>query len=152
MIRRVLKGSDLPSISKAVDLYLVAEIEHFLPVGGYDTDRIAGDINLRLSPGKERFVPLGSLQAEEYTNAGEVVYADAERVLTRSWNFRDCDHCKITEMSTNVALFTEAALGSIPTSAVENLVEKIGGYMVSFCGGQVRTFIADVDNGLEWEV
>jgi len=152
LIRRVLKGLELPNISKAVDLYLLAEIEFFLPIGGYDLDRIAGDIVLRLSPGNESFVPLGSSQATEITKPGEVIYADSERVLTRAWNFRDCDFCKITEESTNIALFSEAALPSIPTSDLEKLIEKIQEYILIFCGGQTKTLLVNVADHLEWEL
>jgi DNA/RNA-binding domain of Phe-tRNA-synthetase-like protein len=36
LLRRVVKGSPVPWISKAVNAYLLAELSYLLPVGGYD--------------------------------------------------------------------------------------------------------------------
>ena len=152
LIRRVLKGGQLPTISKIVDLYLVAETEFLLPVGGYDLDRAKEPLMLRYSQGGESFVPLGASQSEELTRPGEVIYADAARVLTRKWNFRDCDFCKITEESTNIALFTEAATARVSTEQLENLVERMRSYVLEFCGGEVRVFTASVAERLEWSL
>ncbi len=58
LLRRILQGKGIPTISKVVDLYLVVEAEFYLPIGGYDLDRITGDIVLRLSSGGERFTHL----------------------------------------------------------------------------------------------
>jgi DNA/RNA-binding domain of Phe-tRNA-synthetase-like protein len=97
-LRRLIKGADFPTISKAVDAYLLVETDYYLPVGGYDLDTITGDIRLRFSGGDEPFIPLGA-KLDENTKPGEVVYADDRRILTRKWNYRDCDHCKITDQS-----------------------------------------------------
>ena len=151
LLMRLLKGADLPTISKVVDLYLVVETEFLLPIGGYDLDRISGDIVLRFSDGSEPFLPLGA-NKEEFTKHREVVYANCERVLTRKWNYRDCDYSKIIEDSTNIILLTEAALATISTDHILDSLDGLKKYMGQFCGGNIRTFLADVKHSLEWEL
>jgi DNA/RNA-binding domain of Phe-tRNA-synthetase-like protein len=152
LIRRILDGEPIPRINAVVDTYLAVEGETFLPCGGYDLDRIEGDITLRYSPGNESFVPLGGGIQEE-TNSGEVVYADSKTILTRKWNFRDGDSTKITLASKNIALFSEAALPQIPTNAVSAFIERLKSLLQKFCGGEIRVFIASADGGtLAWEM
>ena len=153
LMRRVVGGKDLPSISKAVDLYLIAELDHVMPVGGYDLTCVSGDIQLKASSGNEAFVPIGGNASQpELTKVGEIVYDDSTRVLTRMWNYRDCDFAKITEASTMVALFAEAPLSTIPTSEIEALVNSISSLIARFCGGAVRTQIADIKDNLAFEL
>jgi DNA/RNA-binding domain of Phe-tRNA-synthetase-like protein len=152
LMRRILEGEPIPRINTVVDTYLVVEAETFLPCGGYDLDRIQGDITLRYSPGNEPFVPLGGGTQEE-TNTGEVVYADSKTILTRKWNFRDADSTKITLDSKNIALFSEAAVPQIPTNAVSAFVGRLKSLLQKFCGGEIRVFIASIDRGtLSWEI
>lgn len=137
LLRRVLRGEPIPSISTVVDLYLAVQAEWYLPIGGYDSTRITGDIRLRFSPGNEPCLPIGAT-TEELTYAGEVVYADDEKILTRRWNYRDCDAAKITPESHTIALFCEAALSEIPADAVTRCTERLASDLQRFCGGTVK--------------
>ena len=141
-LRRLIKGEPFPTISKVVDSYLLAETKFYLPVGGYDLDTISGDIILRFSRGAEPFTPIGS-DDSEVTQPGEVVYADATRILTRKWNFRDCDTSKVTESSTNVALFTEAPFSSIVTSRLTQSIDSIACSIREYCGGTTTRMLLD---------
>ncbi len=142
LLRRIIKGTTLRSVNTAVDAYIVSELEHLLPVGGYDASKIAGDIQLRLSPGDEPFVPIGATEAEK-TVKGEVVYGDAERVLTRHWNHRDCDHAKITEDTTDLVLFVEAPDERITTDQARIQADRIAELLTRFCGGRVESRMLD---------
>lgn len=142
-LRRLTKGESFPTISKAVDSYLLVETEYFLPVGGYDLEKLQGDIVLRRSPGAESFVPIGGV-AEELTRPGEVVYTDDTRVLTRKWNFKDCDNSKITESSTSIVLFTEAPFANLSTESLQSSVSRMAELITNSCGGYSTTSFLDV--------
>lgn len=116
MARRLLKDGTWPDINPVVDIYLTNQTDHLLPHGGYDATTLAGDLSLYVSPGNEPFEPLGG--GQEATEPGEIVYRDQQRVLTRRWNYRDCDATKITEHTTDFVLVIEAT-GEIETSLVE---------------------------------
>jgi DNA/RNA-binding domain of Phe-tRNA-synthetase-like protein len=116
LARRLLKDGAWPGINPIVDIYLTNQIDHLLPHGGYDATTLSGDLTLYVSPGNEPFEPLGG--GQELTEPGEIVYRDRERVLTRRWNYRDCDATKITELTTEFILVIEA-VGDIEASRVE---------------------------------
>jgi DNA/RNA-binding domain of Phe-tRNA-synthetase-like protein len=147
-LRRLIGGNPFPTISKAVDAYLLVETRHFLPIGGYDLDFVQGDITLRISSGDESFTPIGAKETEQ-TAPGEVVYGDEKRVLTRKWNFRDADECKITPESRRIALFTEAPFASVPSQAVHDTVDAMAAAIGTHCGGTVTTRYLDASEGLE---
>jgi DNA/RNA-binding domain of Phe-tRNA-synthetase-like protein len=146
---RLVKGKPLRHFSKVVDAYLAVQVAACLPTGGYDLGRIIGPILLRYSTGGEPFVGIGSTEPES-TAAGEIVYSDDTRVLTRRWNYKDCDHAKVTEDTTDVALFVEAPVAEIPTAEVESAIARIAEGLIHHCGGHVRTFVADVREKTDW--
>lgn len=150
LLRRLIKGEEIPTINTAVDSYLVVEVEYLLPVGGYDLDKVSGNIKLRISPGEEPFQPLGNINQEETTNKGEVIYSDNKQVLTRKWNFRDCNSTKITLHTKTIGLFIEGAEKDIETKTINKSLEKLQEYIKNFCGGETKIFIADVRDELEW--
>jgi len=124
LARRILKGDDLPGISPVVDLYMLNELDNLLPVGGYDLDRVSGDICLEVSKGDEKFLPIGATEIE-LTKKDEVVYRDNSGILTRRWNYRDSDLAKITQATQNFVLFIEAALPQISGQALEKATKQL---------------------------
>ncbi|WP_342375550.1 phenylalanine--tRNA ligase beta subunit-related protein [Myxococcus stipitatus] len=143
LLRRVVNGNPVPWINKAVNAYLFAELFYLLPVGGYTLGRLQGDLQLRLSPGDEPFTPIGGTEVEQ-TSAGEVVYADDARVLTRRWNFRDCDHAKVEADSRDIILFVEAPSAAVTTEDLKGLVSLIGEKIQQHCGGRTTLGLLDV--------
>lgn len=140
LVRRALKEGVLPRINVAVDAYNAVSVRHLVPMGGFDLDRIEGDIFLRYSEGGESFVPLGPAATEE-TYPGEVVYADDARVLTRRWNYRDCDETKITDETVNVAMFVDGS-PAIPGDVVEKALKSLEELLRVSCGGEYRSEVA----------
>lgn len=108
LARRALKdGKWFSRINPIVDTYLTNQLTHLMPHGGYDRERIAGTLRLTVSPGAEPFEPLGG--GAETTNFGEIIYRDDRYVLTRRWNYRDCDATKITARTRQFVLMIESA-------------------------------------------
>lgn len=108
LLTRTVRNRFIPHINPVVDSYLVAETLCCLPIGGYDLDKISGDISLRIADGGECFWGIGS-STEEKISKGEIIYSDNVRILTRRWNYQDAEYTKIEEnLTKRVALFTEA--------------------------------------------
>lgn len=140
LIRRAVKDGGLPTINTAVDAYNAVSLKHLVPMGGFDLDRVVGDISLRYSEGGEKFTPLGPAAAEE-TYLGEVVYADDDRVLTRRWNYRDCEETKITVDTVNVVMFVDGS-PLIPRRVVEEALGDLEELLKILCGGEYRSEVA----------
>jgi DNA/RNA-binding domain of Phe-tRNA-synthetase-like protein len=141
LVRRALKKQSLPKINTAVDTYNSVSIRYMIPMGGFDTDLVEGDIELRFSQGGEVFQPLGSVKIE-HTYEGEVVYADRKRILTRRWNYRDCDQTKITKDTVNIVMFIDGS-PEIPRGYIEKALGELAINLKSYCDGSYSTSIAD---------
>jgi DNA/RNA-binding domain of Phe-tRNA-synthetase-like protein len=103
LLSRVLKGHDLPTINRLVDIYNAVSIEHMLPVGGEDWDYLTSDLILTLASGEE---PFGAYENGEevvtFPEPGEVIWIDSAGVTCRRWNWRQCIRTRLTEKTQNV--------------------------------------------------
>ncbi|NIM90470.1 MAG: hypothetical protein GTO17_05925 [Candidatus Aminicenantes bacterium] len=142
LCRMVLKGNELRSINKIVDIYNYISLKHLVPVGGDDTAKVEGDIRLTFARGDESFTPLNSEETET-PREGEVVYADSKEVLCRRWNWRECDKTKMTEDTEEVLLVVEG-LPPVTKEEVQKIIEELSTLISEYCSGKTRTFILDV--------
>ncbi len=144
LARRVVKTQQLPTINTVVDAYNSVSLRYMIPMGGFDTDHIEGDIALRFSEGNEAFRGLGMAE-QEHTYFGEAVYADSKRILTRRWNFRDCVETMITESTTNLVMFIDGSPEILRTD-VENALSELSLKLEKYCGGSYIGHVADKAN------
>ncbi|GGT57843.1 hypothetical protein GCM10010207_66940 [Streptomyces atratus] len=108
LVRRVLTDAGLPRINLLVDLYNAIGVAHPIPVGGEDTDRINGTMQLVRSTGQEPFATVaGSEETVEHPEPGEVVRYDDEGVTCRRWNWRQGVRTRLTEESVNAVFLLE---------------------------------------------
>lgn len=129
LAKRLLKGQSWPDIIPIVDVYLANQIEWLLPHGGYDSDYLSGDITLRIASEGLSFTALGSDEAEPVPT-GEVIYTDDDNVLTRRWNYRDCDAARLRESTQRFWLAIESPDNRLIDSekihqAAEGLADKL---------------------------
>ena len=150
LIRRVLKEEQVPTINMIVNCYLLAELEFFLPCGGYDIDKLDGTLCIRYSEGKEEFIPIGAKQVE-FTEPGEVVYSDDSKILTRMWNYRDSDLTKITMDTKNVILMVEAPLADISTASLQCFLKRLTMLLSGFCGGLIKSRVLNANGKTEYD-
>jgi DNA/RNA-binding domain of Phe-tRNA-synthetase-like protein len=98
LLKRVLKGNELPAINRVVDIYNAMSLEYLLPVGGEDWTKLASDLALTTATGTEPFVVFHEGQETvTYPDKGEIIWADAEGVTCRRWNWRQCKRTQLTE-------------------------------------------------------
>lgn len=128
--RRMSKKGSLPGINPAVDSYNVVSVRHGLPAGAFDLDHVHGDVTIRYADGTESFTPLGEPDTVQTPNLGEVVYTDADGVLTRHWNHRDAHRTRVTEDSTQVAF------------VLETLQAARDGHLVKVAAEELRTLLS----------
>lgn len=140
MIRMILDGMAFSSINKAVDVYNGISLKHCIPAGGDDLDKVSGDIILTFAKGDEMFIPLNGKDSIP-PKPGEVIYRDAEDVLCRRWNWRECDKTKMTATSRNLCLVVEG-LPPFTADDVKRISTELGREIERFCGGVVAAHSA----------
>jgi lysyl-tRNA synthetase class 2 len=141
LLRRVLQGKELPSISPIVDLYNIVSIKHVLAAGGDDIDKVEGPIRLTFAEGSERFIMLGQTAPEQIIK-GEVVYRDDNDVLCRAWNYRECDKTKISPETSNVCLVLEGLAHTSKEEVVNGLAE-LKKLLSTYCRGNYQELFVD---------
>jgi DNA/RNA-binding domain of Phe-tRNA-synthetase-like protein len=105
LLRRVLRGDELPAVNRAVDAYNAISIGHVLPIGGEDWNRVAPPLRLGVARGGEPFSGIDG--QSEPVDAGEAIWHDADGVTCRRWNWRQGTRTRLTETSTEACFVLE---------------------------------------------
>ncbi len=145
LVKNVLAGRELTRVNAFVDLYNAVSLAHVLPLGADDLDAVLAPFAFRYARPDDNFVDMADAvdareDAEpEAPKEGEVVYADAAKVLCRRWNWRQ-DARSLIGPQTKRAIVTVQANGPGDVgAAAADLVSLIG----RFCGGTCRTAFLD---------
>jgi DNA/RNA-binding domain of Phe-tRNA-synthetase-like protein len=141
MTRRILKGDPFPRINPLVDLYNGLSLKYLVPMGGHDLDTLKGDIHLQFAEGWEPFTPMGSSESVVVPR-GELVYRDAEEVLTRNWTWRQCEKDKATERTTRIFIPIDV-LGEVGTDRATEIIREVGELLPRYLGGQIVSSVLD---------
>ncbi|MFR5828293.1 MAG: B3/4 domain-containing protein [Adlercreutzia equolifaciens] len=115
LLKRVLKGNPVGSITPSVDIYNAVSLAYALPVGGEDIDAMEGDIRLGITEGGDAFRPLGE-EEDAPTLEGELCYRDDAGAICRCWNWRDGERTALTDDSKKAFLIIESVDPNAPTT------------------------------------
>jgi DNA/RNA-binding domain of Phe-tRNA-synthetase-like protein len=136
LLRRVLHGGELPTISTAVDAYNLASMKTIIPISGFDKDRLSPPFNVRFAEDNEPFTGIGT-ETPTALKSNMLVLADTKRVLC-IYPHRDADQTKITEKTKNILLVGYGAPG-ITEQQLEEAVGTALNHIRATCGGEIET-------------
>lgn len=145
LVKNALAGRPLPAINGFVDAYNAVSLTHVLCLGADDLDKVSGGLAFRVSRPGDSFVDMGAEPGEDPNDPpkeGEVVYADAEKVLCRRWNWRQDARSVITPATRRAVVTVQGNGAGDLEAAVEDLVNLIA----RFCGGRSTVAVADAAN------
>ncbi|MEM2465784.1 MAG: phenylalanine--tRNA ligase beta subunit-related protein [Candidatus Bathyarchaeia archaeon] len=135
LLRRVLHGSGLPTISTAVDAYNLASMKTLIPISGFDKDTLNPPFSVRFAENGEKFTGIGMEKPMTLTN-NMLVLADTRRVLC-IYPHRDADQTKITFKTKSILLVAYGAPG-ITHQQLEEAVKTAIEYIRACCGGEIE--------------
>lgn len=145
LTRRVLNGAKIGHINNLVSLYNTVSLNHILPVGGEDLDKIKGNILLtRAGDDEPAIILLGEKEARA-PREGEIIYKDDAGAICRRWNWKEADRTKLMPETKNAFLVIEA-LPPVPRETVETAIHELADLVRQYCGGKVSTAFLDKDN------
>jgi DNA/RNA-binding domain of Phe-tRNA-synthetase-like protein len=136
MARRALRGQQLPSINALVDIGNLLSLRHLVPMGGHAIDHAEHGYRLRPASGRETFVPFGTDQLER-PEPGEIIFAEADAVLTRRWIWRQANVSMILPETTAIE-YNVDALPPVDAAGVDGLCRELVALVERFCGGRAR--------------
>ena len=135
LLKRVLKGNPVGSITPSVDIYNAISLKYALPVGGEDIDTFKGDVRLGITEGGDAFRPLGE-DEDEPTLPGELCYRDDAGAICRCWNWRDGVRTALTDDSKNAFLIIEC----VDPARVDDLraaIDEFAGLIERYLGATI---------------
>lgn len=142
LVKNVLADRPLARVNAFVDLYNAVSLAHVLPLGSDDLDKVVPPLAFRYAREGDSFVDMADSEAgeePEAPKAGEVVYADADHVLCRRWNWRQDARSLITPATKRAVVTLQSNGAGDAAAAAADLVDLIG----QFCDGQCRATILD---------
>jgi DNA/RNA-binding domain of Phe-tRNA-synthetase-like protein len=144
MMKRVLKGGQLPTINSLVDLCNAISIENQVSLGGHDLTDIHDDLSVCFTKGNEKFLPFG---AEEYepVEAGELVFTSGDVVQTRKWVWRQSELGKMT-LDTKDVFFQLTGFDDSPDSPLSKALDSLEETLKEKFGGTSQRFIVKPEN------
>ena len=119
LLRRVLRGEDLPRINPMVDIGNVASIKYLVPIGLYDIDSFGGkDLVIRYARNGEVFNPIGSPKRTLSDN--QIILSTIDGLILHVYPYRDSETTKIRNETRNVLIVT----AGVPGIEDERLLES----------------------------
>ncbi len=128
LLRRGLLRNRFPRVNAVVDAGNVASVEHLVPIGLFNLDKIVGEVGLALADDGDRMIPIGKSKPIKLS-PGTPVLRDAEGVFSAVGS-RDSGRTMITPGTTSVLAFSWGMEGVDPAAvaaALDQCVDAIGG-------------------------
>jgi DNA/RNA-binding domain of Phe-tRNA-synthetase-like protein len=123
LLRRALKGGEPFRVNPLVDFYNSVSLAHVLPAGGFDLDRLEGDLDVRLTREGDTFHALDE-DVPVPVPPGELAYCAGTEVLTRHLVWRQSRRALIGPDTRNVVLVSEA-LGEVGRTAAQAVLADL---------------------------
>ncbi|RUM21454.1 hypothetical protein EFQ99_26985 [Rhizobium vallis] len=120
LLRRFRQEQVLPRLHPLVDLCNAISLAFAIPIAVFDTEKIAGDLEVRRATGHETYLTFGG--EIEYPEPDEVIFADNEgRAHARRWTNRQSGLSAVRETTRSVLIVAEA----LHTSAGEDIARLV---------------------------
>lgn len=131
LLRRVLQGKGMPEVNVAVDVCNLCSLEHQLPLGLYDRDKIHGSIDVRLGANGEGYP---GIRKQRVNLSNRLLLSDDEGPFGAPTS--DSAHTSVGSKTKNLLVVVfcppERAGGDLST-LLEQLADRLGRY----CRGNV---------------
>lgn len=134
LLRRILRGRDLPRINTLVDAYNLASMETRIALAAFDLATVEGTFTMRFAHRDEAFRGIG-MPAPRALGGNEVVVEDV-RGLVAVYPYRDADRTKVTPATRGAVIMVCGAPG-IEGDVLAEAAERTLALVTKFCGGRV---------------
>ena len=133
LLRRVLQGKGLPEVSPIVDVCNLSSLEHQIPLGLYDRDKLRGEVVVRLGKDGEGY---DGIRKQRVNLSGRLLLADDDGPFGAPTS--DSLRTSITPATRNLAvvLFCPAHRAA---QTLSGALEHVAGLLSRHCGATVTT-------------
>ncbi|MEM2917222.1 MAG: phenylalanine--tRNA ligase beta subunit-related protein [Candidatus Bathyarchaeia archaeon] len=135
LLRRVLRGDEIPNISNVVDAYNLASLKTIIPMSGFDLDAITPPLHIRFSKENDVFQGIGAQAPTKLEN--KVLVLSDKTGIVCIYPYRDADATKIMDKTRNILLIGYGAPKITPNRLLE-AVELALTYVNEVSGGKIE--------------
>lgn len=107
LARRVLSGSELPTINIVVDSNNAMSLKHLLPIGVYDADKLEGALFVRIAKKEETITKIGG--KIEILKGNELIVSDEKKIIGLGYASSDSDITKVSEITQRLSILIYCA-------------------------------------------
>jgi DNA/RNA-binding domain of Phe-tRNA-synthetase-like protein len=132
LIRRILRGREIPRINTLVDTYNLASIVSGIPLAAFDNTKLKGELLMRKAEPNEVFLGIG-MEKPVNLKGNEIIIQDPEKIIA-IYPYRDADYSKIISSTEEVLLMTCGAPGITEQDLREAEFTAVK-YITRFCNG-----------------
>ncbi|MGO7538303.1 B3/B4 domain-containing protein [Rhizobium ruizarguesonis] len=120
LLRRFRQEHALPRLHPLIDLCNAISLAFAIPIAVFDTEKIAGDLEVRRAKGDETYLTFGG--ESEHPEPNEVIFADSEDgAHARRWTNRQSGLSAVRETTRSVLIVAEA----LHASAGDDIVRLV---------------------------
>jgi DNA/RNA-binding domain of Phe-tRNA-synthetase-like protein len=112
MLKRSLMKGKFPKVNSIVDIANIYSLKYLIPIGLFDLDKIAGEMNLVLSVQGDQFLPIGKNEPVLLT-PGTPVLKDTEGIFSTVGS-RDSKRTMVLNSTKNILIFSWGIEGVDP--------------------------------------
>lgn len=134
LLKRVLKGNPVGSISPSIDITNSISLKYGFPIGAEDAAKFVGDLHLGVMQGSEEFYPYGSDEADP-PRPGEIGYFDEKGAVCRCLNWRDGQRTEVTDETTSEFIIMECIDDRLDD--LKNALNDLDALMQKYLGAEV---------------
>ncbi|RLF10320.1 MAG: hypothetical protein DRJ62_05265, partial [Thermoprotei archaeon] len=132
LIRRILRGKQIPRILNVVDLYNIASIETLVTMSAYDLNKVKPPLLVRSARSSEKLRLIGGRRIE--LTGRELVLVDSEKPLC-VYAHSDTEAAKVSLSSESLLLIAYGSWGFSEEKLV-GAVSKAASYILEYAGGE----------------
>ncbi len=136
LLVNLLKNGRFPHVNLLVDIYNLISIETRLSLGAHDIAHVQGNIQLRITSGKEGFLPLGTTQPKAVRPGGYAYIDDANDVLCML-EVRQVEKTKAT-LDTTESFYIVQGNSETSLDDIQSAAQRLIVLTKRFCGGTER--------------
>jgi DNA/RNA-binding domain of Phe-tRNA-synthetase-like protein len=140
LLRFVLKKGGISRINTAVDVYNAVSITSRLALGAHDLKNISGNVHLRLTTGKENFIPIGA-PAPKQIASGEYAYVDDANDILCRLEVRQVEKTKVTA-ETKDCFYIVQGNAAVDAQYIKKTTDELIYLTKKFCGGREKILYA----------
>ena len=136
LLVNLLKNGRFPHVNLLVDIYNLISVETRLALGAHDIAHVQGNIQLRITSGKEGFLPLGTTQPKAVRPGGYAYIDDANDVLCML-EVRQVEKSKAT-LDTSESFYIVQGNSETSLADIQAAAQRLIALTKRFCGGTER--------------